>query len=287
MQHIPVLAEETLDLLAPKSGEIFLDCTLGLGGHARLVLEKIGKKGKLIGLDADTRNLEIARENLKEFPNTEFHHTNFRNLRDVVAPESVDGVLFDLGVSSPHFDDAERGFSYRSSGPLDLRFDLEQPLTAAGILNGLSENEIAEILRDFGEIRTSKKVARAIIEKRRHKKFHRTEDLVEVIEAKSLLPQVFQALRIAVNDELGALQTGLSSAVEALKSGGRIAVISFHSLEDRIVKNFFRDQKKLGILEVLTKKPIIPSSAEVQENLRSRSAKLRCACKDDKDHKEL
>ncbi|MCF7845709.1 MAG: 16S rRNA (cytosine(1402)-N(4))-methyltransferase RsmH [Candidatus Peribacteraceae bacterium] len=277
--HASVLPIETLELLGPKKGEVFIDGTLGLGGHARLILEKISPRGKLIGLDADERNLEIARENLKSFPNIELRHANFRDLEKLVEPNSVDGILLDLGLSSPHLDDASRGFSFQNEGPLDFRFDQNQELTAAIILNSFPENEIALILREFGEIGISKKLARQICRRRWKKKFARTNELVELIEAKRLLPQVFQALRIAVNDELTALERALNSAPKLLKSGGRIAVISFHSLEDRIVKNFFREQKKSGTLEVLTKKPVIPSPEEIKNNPRARSAKLRAALK--------
>ncbi|MFA6458761.1 MAG: 16S rRNA (cytosine(1402)-N(4))-methyltransferase RsmH [Patescibacteria group bacterium] len=275
--HAPVLPAETLELLAPHGGELFVDGTLGLGGHAKLILQKISPKGKLIGLDADERNLQLARENLADFPNAELLHTNFRELDKIVALNSLDGILLDLGVSSPHFDDPERGFSFKKNGPLDLRFDQSQSLTAAVILNSFLEAQIADILRNFGEIGISRKIAHQICVARRRQKFQTTADLVALVEVKSLLPQIFQALRIAVNDELGALENTLNSAPKLLKSGGRIAVIAFHSLEDRLVKNFFREQKKAGILEILTKKPIVPSPAEVQENPRSRSAKLRAA----------
>ena len=277
--HTSVLAREIIELLSPEKGEVFLDGTLGLGGHAKLILEKIGESGKLIGLDLDSRNLELAQENLKEFSNLEIHHSNFCKLRDFIMPDSLDGILLDLGLSSPHLDDPIRGFSFRKSGPLDMRFDQNQSLTAAIILNSFTENEIADILYQFGEIRSSRKIAKKVVESRRKQKFSQMEDLVGIVEAKSLLPQVFQALRIAVNSELESLQEGLNASLEALKSGGRIAVISFHSLEDRIVKNFFRVKKKDGILEVITKKPITPDLEEVQENSRSRSAKLRVAKK--------
>lgn len=277
--HAPVLPAETLELLAPQSGELFVDGTLGLGGHAKLILQKISPKGKLIGLDADPRNLQLARENLADFPNAELIHSNFRELDKIVALNSLDGILLDLGVSSPHFDDPERGFSFKKNGPLDLRFDQSQPLTAAIILNSFLENQIADILRNYGEVGISRKIAHQICVARRRQKFQTTADLVDLVEVKSLLPQIFQALRIAVNDELGALENTLNSAPKLLKSGGRIAIISFHSLEDRLVKNFFREQKKAGMLEILTKKPIVPSPAEVQNNPRSRSAKLRAATK--------
>ncbi|MFH1546795.1 MAG: 16S rRNA (cytosine(1402)-N(4))-methyltransferase RsmH, partial [Patescibacteria group bacterium] len=277
--HTPVLLREVLELLAPSKGEVFLDGTLGLGGHARAILEKIGANGKLIGIDADARNLKLARANLEKFSNVKFHRANFRELGNFVPPNSADGILLDLGLSSLHLDNAGRGFSFRNSGPLDMRFNTAQSLDAATILNSFPENEIADIFFKFGEIRSSRKIARKVVEFRRKQKFLRTEDLVSLIALPKLLPQIFQALRIAVNDELESLRAGLNSVCEALKSNGRIAVISFHSLEDRIVKNFFRDKKKTGVLEILTKKPITPSPAEVSENPRSRSAKLRAAKK--------
>ncbi|MFH0776222.1 MAG: 16S rRNA (cytosine(1402)-N(4))-methyltransferase RsmH [Patescibacteria group bacterium] len=275
--HLPVLSDEILALLSPRKGEVFLDGTLGLGGHARLILEKIGPTGKLIGLDADARNLILAQKNLAEFTNIEFKNSNFRELAEIAQPNSLDGILLDLGLSSPHLDDSNRGFSFQKNGPLDFRFDQRQSLTGAEILNTWPESEITRILRDFGEIGISKKLARQICDRRKKQKFVQTFDLVDLVQAKSLLPQIFQALRIAVNDELASLEIALNSALEALKSGGRVAVIAFHSLEDRIVKNFFRDQKKIGTLEILTKKPISPSAAEIQKNPRSRSAKLRAA----------
>jgi len=277
VQHTPVLLREVLELLAPSKGEVFVDGTIGLGSHARAILEKIGANGKLIGIDADARNLKLARANLKKFSNVKFHRANFRELGNFVPPNSADGILLDLGLSSLHLDNAGRGFSFRNSGPLDMRFNSRQVLTAAGILNGFTENEIADIFFQFGEIRSSRKIARKVVEFRRKQKFLRTEDLVGIVEAKSLLPQIFQALRIAVNDELNSLEEGLLAAEKILKSNGRIAVISFHSLEDRIVKNFFRERKKTGVLEILTKKPVTPGSDEIQKNPRSRSAKLRVA----------
>jgi 16S rRNA (cytosine1402-N4)-methyltransferase len=277
--HIPVLLHETLELLSPIAGETFLDGTLGLGGHAEAILKKLGADGRLIGLDLDQRNLELAQENLKAFKNLETHQGNFRDLLKFTAPKSLDGILLDIGVSSLHFDDAVRGFSFQNTGALDMRFDSTQELSAAEILNTFPEDELADIFYELGEIHSSRKIARQIVEFRKKQKFQKTEDLVGLISSQSLLPQVFQALRIAVNDELEALREGLNAAVEALKSGGRIAVISFHSLEDRIVKNFFREQKKLGVLKVLTKKPVRPSATEIAANPRSRSAKLRAAKK--------
>jgi 16S rRNA (cytosine1402-N4)-methyltransferase len=277
--HTPVLLPEVLKFLAPQKNHIILDGTLGLGGHAQAILEKIGKNGKLIGFDLDKRNLKLAKENLKKFHNLETHHANFCDMLKYVAPNSLDGILLDLGVSSLHFDDATRGFSFQNHGTLDMRFDTEQTLTAEDILNTFPEAEIADIFYKFGEIHSSRKIARQIIEFRKTQKFHATEDLVNLISARSLLPQVFQALRVAVNSELENLQMGLSAGLEALKSGGCFVVISFHSLEDRIVKHFFREQQKLGTLKIFTKKPVVADAQEIQNNSRSRSAKLRAVQK--------
>lgn len=292
--HIPVLLDEVLAQTKPQNGNFIIDATLGIGGHTKAFLEKIGKTGKLLGLDADERNLKLVRQRFAKFSNIQFIHTNFRYLENFISPSSADIILFDLGVSSAHFDEISRGFSFRGNAPLDSRFDTNQPLTAAAILNGFSENKIAEILRQFGEIGISRKLARKISNARHIKKLRTTNELTALIEPKSLLPQVFQALRIAVNDELNALKDGLRAAVEVLKSGGKVAAISFHSLEDRIIKNFFQQESRECIcppelpkcccnhapsLKIITKKPIFPTSTEIQKNPRSRSAKLRVAQK--------
>ena len=277
--HQPVLPVETIKLLDPQPGGFFIDGTVGLGGHSRLIREKIGPRGRLLCLDADPRNLELARKNLAGFTNCEFRNANFREIEKLVKSDSVDGLLLDLGLSSSQLDDPKRGFSFRQDGPLDFRLDPSQDLTGAEILNHWPEEEIAQILRDFGEIGISKKLARQICDFRKKRKFEKASDLVDLVEAKSLLPQIFQALRIEVNQELASLEQALNSALKILKSGGDIAVISFHSLEDRIVKNFFREQKRAQRLEVLTRKPIIPNLTEIRENPRSRSAKLRVARK--------
>ncbi|MDD3066307.1 MAG: 16S rRNA (cytosine(1402)-N(4))-methyltransferase RsmH [Candidatus Gracilibacteria bacterium] len=290
--HIPVLLSEVLENLQLKVGDTVVDATLGLGGHSLEMLQIIGSQGKLIGFDADPRNLDIATAKFQKFPNVRLIQANFREMGNFLSADSVDAILMDIGMSSLHFDDASRGFSFQREGNLDMRLNQSQPFSAKEIVNGWSENNLMKILREYGEIHTSAKVARGIITARKAKPLETTLDLAAAVEAKTLLPQVFQALRIAVNDELAALQEGLAAAVKLLKPDGRIAVISFHSLEDRIVKNFFRENTKRCIcppeklkcdcnhsplLKIITKKPIKPSKEEIQKNPRSRSALLRIA----------
>ncbi|MBI2634627.1 16S rRNA (cytosine(1402)-N(4))-methyltransferase RsmH [Candidatus Peregrinibacteria bacterium] len=302
MQHIPVLREEVQKYLELKNGDVVIDATLGLGGHALDILEKIGKKGKLIAFEQDERNLDQAKRRL-EACNSQivYFHDNFRNLKTrTKSLSTVDAVLFDLGLSSPHVDDPVRGFSFMKNGPLDMRFDQRTRLTAEEILDNYPQEELARIFWEYGEEKMSRIIARKICEARKNYKFERTGQLVELIE--SILPvwkfkhhpaaRVFQALRIEVNDELDALKEGLNGAFEILKSGGRLVVISYHSLEDRIVKDFFNDLRQPPakkeylmyrehgdpLIEVLTKKPVVPGDKEIAENPRSRSAKLR-ACK--------
>lgn len=273
-----------------------LDGTLGLGGHAAALLEIIGKNGALIGLDADPRNLALAQKNLAAFPNFRAVHANFRELAAHAAPASLDLVLFDLGVSSPHFDDATRGFSFRAEGSLDMRLDNTCGKTAADLLAELTERELADLFFQFGEIHSSRRLAGALVRARRTSKITTTTQLANLVEAtfesRSLLPQVFQALRMAVNDELGALAGGLAAALTALKPGGKLAVISFHSGEDRLVKNFLRQEARgclcppvvwpcacghIPRVKIVTKKAVAPSAAEVDANPRARSAHLRIA----------
>lgn len=272
--HIPVLLAATLQHAALKKEARALDATLGLAGHAREFLKKMGPNGKLVAFEADAENLSLARKNLAEFPNRELHHANFRTIKNYAQKNYFDLIFFDLGVASPQLDVAERGFSFQRPGPLDLRFDRRQILTAAGFLNGATEFEIARVLREFGEIGIAKKIARKIIEFRQRQKFQTTQDLADLIQPVSLRPQVFQALRILVNDELTSLKIALQAVPNLLRRGGKIGVIAFHSLEDRIVKNFLRESLEL---KVLTKKPIKPSSAEQAQNPRARSARLRFA----------
>jgi 16S rRNA (cytosine1402-N4)-methyltransferase len=282
VKHKPVLLKETIEALDLEAREVFLDGTFGGGGHSREVLRHYPSV-RIIGLDQDSEvssKLEVRNSKLEVF--TE----NFRNLDKVLTLLGIDGVdaiLFDLGFSSDQMELSGRGFSFQRDEPLDMRMSKKGP-TAADILNSWDESAIELILRGFGEEKDSKKIARAIVEERKIKPFKTTFDLVAIVkQAKpsrlynKIHPatKTFQALRIAVNEELDALEEGLGKGFEALKPGGRFAIISFHSLEDRIVKNFFRDKIREGKAKGITKKPITPSEQEILENPRARSAKLR------------
>lgn len=295
--HIPVLLSEVIHLLAPAPGETVLDCTLGLGGHAERFLERTAPDGHLIGLDADATNLEHARKYLERFSGRiAFHCMNFRDAQSVIT-KPMDIIFADLGVSSPHFDDPERGFSFRASGPLDLRYDQSAGQSAAEFLLSSSVEEITKILREFGEMQRSHQLAKALHlhfqSEPRHLADCRTDDVVHCVEkvftyrAPKVLPQVFQALRIAVNDELGAVNALLDALPKLLNPGGRVGIISYHSLEDRLVKHAFRDRStpeldertgqisKSAPWELMTRKAVTASARELEENPRSRSAKFR------------
>jgi 16S rRNA (cytosine1402-N4)-methyltransferase len=273
--HKSVLLKESIDGLSLKEGEVFLDGTFGGGGHSKEVRQRFGDKVQIIGLDQDP---DVAKAN----PDFEVKTLNFRNLDQALI--SPDAILLDIGISSDQIDASGRGFSFQRDEPLDMRMS-QTGLTAAEILNSWDEHAIELILRGFGEEKYSQRVAKEVVRRRETHPFERTGDLVEAIL--SAVPsaykhgrinpatRTFQALRIAVNEELVALEEGLIKAYEALKTGGRVAVITFHSLEDRIVKNFFRRLSAEGKGEVLTKKPITPSEEEIEENPRARSAKLR------------
>ncbi len=298
--HIPVLffpsepgGTDIFQILKPKKGETVLDVTLGLGGHAGKFWEAVGPTGHLIALDADAANIEAAKKNLPSSPNIRIEHRNFR---DVLAmPDLQADILFaDLGVSSPHFDDPERGFSFRHSSPLDMRYDRTRGETASDFLRTAREEKIFRVLADNGELRGSKRLSNAL-----YSIFHAspqditTDALRGVVEktfgyrAPFVLPQIFQALRIRVNDELGALSSLLAAIPKILHPGGRAGIISFHSLEDRMVKTAFRSlctpvkDPSTGAVaqpapfELLTKKPLVPSEKEVAHNPRARSAKFR------------
>jgi 16S rRNA (cytosine1402-N4)-methyltransferase len=277
--HIPVLSQEVITGLNIQSGGNYLDLTIGGGGHSRLILET-AEDVKITAVDQDLDALNAAKENLSEFGNrVNFIHSNFANYQ---FPENTyDGILADLGVSSYHLDNPERGFSFRNTASLDMRMNQQQSLTAGDIINEWEEKELADIFFKYGEERLSRKIARRIVENR---PFNTTTELANAI-AYSVPPKyrygrihpatrVFQALRIAVNDELKVLETLIEKAPNALIAGGKIAIISFHSLEDRIVKHGLRN---LSLLRILTKKPIIATEEEIKENPRSRSAKLRIA----------
>lgn len=302
LTHTPVLLSTTLDLLNLEANKHVIDGTLGLGGHSLEILKKIGPKGKLMAFDADERNLEEAKKRLAKYSKQIlFIHDNFENMAEHARKHKFqpDAILLDLGLSSPHLDEAERGFAFLKEGPLDMRYDKRQRLTAEIVVNSTPERELADIIFQFGEERRSRRIARAIVEARKKARIRTTLELAKIIG--KAIPRTgkihpatltFQALRIYVNHELEALTKALHNSLYLLKKGGRIAVISYHSLEDRIVKNFFRDQtrncicpKELPIcqckfekmLYILTRKPIIPKGIEVSQNPRSRSAKLRVA----------
>lgn len=277
--HVSVLYQEVIDGLQVRSGGRYLDATVGGGGHSRLILEA-APQVELVALDQDAMAIAAAQETLGDFKNqVTFHQTNFAAFNP--GELKFDGILADLGVSSAQFDIADRGFSFRHTAPLDMRMDQQQELTAAEIINFWDEKELADIFYTYGEERLSRRIARQIVERR---PFETTTGLAEAIA--QCVPgkyrhgrihpatRVFQALRIAVNRELEVLETFIAQAPLWLKPGGRLAIISFHSLEDRIVKHRMRESE---LLKVMTKKPILPSEEEIQANSRSRSAKLRLA----------
>ncbi len=270
---------EVLEVFEGRKVRRFFDGTLGAGGHAKELLEAHPEIECYIGVDQDPRAHEIASQNLKKYnEKLELIRGSFAEaILNIDQP--IEGFLIDVGVSSMQFDEIERGFSFRGDAPLDMRMDPENDLTAETIVNRFNEKELAKIFFEYGEERRSKKVAKAIVEARRKKRIKTTSELVKIIKPVAtkgkLHPAtlVFQALRIAVNDELGQLERGLAFAIDHMVSGGRMAAISFHSLEDRIVKNVFRDRKDR--VKILTKKPIGPEKEEIKKNPRSRSAKLR------------
>ncbi len=287
MQHIPVLAEEVLRALHPEPGQDFIDGTVGLGGHAKLILEATAPNGRLLAFDKDAANLATAKEHLKSFGDrVVFVNASYATLKENVYVHGFGearGLLLDLGFSSVHIEDPERGFSFQSAGPLDMRYDLRQELTAETIVNSWRAEDLTDIFRVYGEERHAGKIARRLVEERRRERIQTTDRLAQIIS--SVVPRsgkihpatrVFQALRIAVNDELNELETVLPETLDVLPAGATLAVISFHSLEDRIVKQFMKAHAGNG-LEVKTKRPIEPSEAEIKKNPRARSAKLRVA----------
>lgn len=317
MPHVPVMAAQVREGLSPRPGGVIVDATVGAGGHAATLLADLGPTGRLIGLDRDPQALALAEKRLaaaaaeigpSAAPWT-LLRANFADLKAVleaVGVHAIDGVLFDLGVSSFQLDRPERGFSFRAAGPLDMRMDPSQPVTAATLVQELSEQELARILREYGQERWARRIARRIVARRARRPFTTTEDLAEVIRAAipggerstrgraAIDPATrsFQALRIAVNRELDVLEGALTQGVELLRPGGRIVVLAYHSLEDRIVKQTFlllsgrcRCPKKQPIcacgarplLRILTPKPLVPSDSERAANPRCRSARLRVA----------
>lgn len=309
--HVPVLFAEALDLLAPRPGGRFIDCTLGGGGHSIGILERSAPDGLLLGLDADPNALRTAGARLAPFGDRVIlAHANFAELERTINWHGfglVEGVLFDLGVSSFELDDASRGFSFRAEAPLDMRLDQTTGETAADLVNELDDAELASIFYRYGEEPKARSIARLIVAERSRKRIETTTQLTALVERVAHAPgrrihpatRVFQALRIAVNHELDSLEAALPQALDALRPGGRLVVISFHSLEDRIVKQFLVAQARGCIcppevpvcvcdhkpaVDILTKKPIVPGAAEVAANPRSRSAKLRGAQKRESEH---
>jgi len=289
--HKSVLLKESIEALALEEGKTFLDGTVGSGGHSAAVAHKWGKSVTIIGLDRDSDAIKRSEERLRTLDAKFFlKQESFRNLDQVLEEldiSSVDAILLDLGLSSDQFEEGERGFSFQNNGPLTMTMKKNpdaEDLTAEKILNTFSESALELILRGFGEEKYSRKIAREIVERREVKPFKTTFDLVEAVLAvkpknfrEKIHPatRVFQALRIATNEELTALEEGLDKGFQTLKPGGRFAVISFHSLEDRIVKQFFRQLADNDKAKIINKKPIVPGDREVEENPRSRSAKLR------------
>lgn len=284
LHHEPVLLAEAMGLLAVRPGGLYVDGTAGLGGHARAILERSAPDGRLIAVDRDAETLAEARSRLAEFgERARFVHADYREIPALLGAEEPDGVLLDLGVSSAQIDDAERGFSFRADGPLDMRMDRSQGATAADAVNRLDEETLADVIYRFGEERRSRRIARAIVETRRRAPFATTTDLAALIRRSSrssgrpgLDPatRTFQALRIYVNRELEELGGALEAIARTLAPGGRFAVIAFHSLEDREVKQSFRSLATEGF-RLLTKKPVRPGDDEMGRNPRSRSARLR------------
>jgi len=293
--HVPVLLKEAIDFLAIQRGGTYIDATVGLGGHSLEIAKRLGAPGHLIGFDKDSAALEIAQtavgrwpsvlgEN-QDWPMVTLLHGSFAKLVNDQQPSSIDGLLADLGVSSLQFDSAARGFSFQAEGPLDMRMNTQSGQTAEQVVNHISERELADVIYEFGEERRSRRIARAIV---RSRPIRTTAQLAEIVSAaarpmnqaeRRIHPatRTFQALRIFVNRELDDLRELMNAAPRVLKPGGRLVIISFHSLEDRIVKDVMREGAKQGLYELLVKKPVTAAEEEIDRNPRSRSAKMRAA----------
>lgn len=297
--HIPVMLKEVIDFLNVQMDQWYIDANLGGGGHTQEILNK---RAKVLGIDLDPDAInEVAKNHNLSVKKTDDHlqvisnnlilyQSNFNQLSEIVqklALGPICGVLFDLGVSSYQLEQPQKGFSFYAKAPLDMRMDpAHQTITAADLVNALHENELATLIQNLGEESYAKKIAKKIVEERKNNKIENTDDLTKIISCAKPrsksdrthpATQTFQALRIAVNDELNSLRSALPQALNSLTPGGRLVVISFHSLEDRIVKNFFKDEQQKGTVKIITQKPITPSEIEVSLNPRSRSSKLRVA----------
>lgn len=288
--HKPVMYREVIEYLNLEKGDLIVDATVGLAGHAKLILERIIPNGRLIGIDRDKESLQIARETLKDYRgNFELYHGDFRHLDKIFEffkISACDGILFDLGLSSFQIESPERGFSFQSDGPLDMRMDRNSYISAYDLINNLTKKEISSILRSFGGERYSNRISNLIVKEREDHPISTTGQLTKIILRavpyrgyQKIHPatRTFQALRIAVNRELEALEETIEKSVDFLREGARVCVVSFHSLEDRIVKRKFKYFSSIRKLKIVTPKPLIPSSTEITENPRSRSAKLRIA----------
>jgi 16S rRNA (cytosine1402-N4)-methyltransferase len=300
--HVSVLLKEAIDFLNVRRGGTYIDATVGLGGHSYEIAKRLGAPGHLIGVDKDPKALAAARERLEtqgpstplgsagddragDWPAVDLRHGSFAEIANDQRPKTIDGLLADLGVSSPQLSEAARGFSFQAEGPLDMRMNPQAELTAEQVVNRMSERELADVIYEFGEERRSRRIARAIV---RSRPIRSTAQLADVISAaarpmnqaeRRIHPatRTFQALRIFVNRELDDLRELLNAAPQVLKPGGRLVIISFHSLEDRIVKDSLREGVRQGHYRLLTKKPVTASEEEIDRNPRSRSAKLRAA----------
>ena len=301
--HVSVLSQQSIELMRPSPGATIVDCTLGAGGHARLLLDRIQPGGRLLALDRDPAAVARARDLLSGYdPPPVLVEGDFARVAEIVREAGLDrvgAVLFDLGISSDQLDDPQRGFGFRADGPLDMRMDPHAPTSAEVLVNELGERELAQVIRTLGEDRWAARIARFIVQRR---PLHTTRDLAEAVQAaipraawpRDIHPatRTFQALRMQVNDELGSLERGLPGALDVLAPGGRLVVIAFHSLEDRLVKRFLQREARDCIcppeqprcvcghratVQILTRRPVRPSPAEVAANPRSRSARLRAA----------
>lgn len=303
-RHIPVLLQETIDSLNIKKDGIYVDCTLGGGGHSREILKRLSPKGKLIGIDEDISAIDAAKENLSEFQNVIYVHRNFCYIKEILNEleiSSVDGILMDLGVSSYQLDNSDRGFSYMKDAPLDMRMDRDNSLSAYEVVNKYGREELYSILKDYGEEKFANRIVNSIVREREKSPINTTLQLVDIIRRAIPMKfqkdghpakRTFQGIRIEVNKELKILDEALEDSVGKLGSGGRISVITFHSLEDRIVKSKFKNLEnpctcppdfpicvcnKKPVVKLINKKPIVPTREEMERNPRSNSSKLRTA----------
>jgi 16S rRNA (cytosine1402-N4)-methyltransferase len=304
-KHISIMADQCIEGLNIKEDGIYVDCTLGGGGHSSYILQKLSPKGRLIGIDQDIEAISAAKNRLMQYDNVTYVNDNFRNIKNILnnlGIEKVDGFLADLGVSSYQLDNAERGFSYMNDAPLDMRMNRNDRFSAFEVVNGYSQEELEKVIRDYGEEKFARRIATFIVDRRALKKIETTFQLVDIIKA--AIPakarregphpakRTFQAIRIEVNKELEILSNTVEDSIKFLREGGRIAIITFHSLEDRIIKTKFKELEnpctcppdfpicqcgKVPSVKVITRKPLEPSDEEVESNPRSRSAKLRIA----------